>query len=254
MKNEKFYNAVSPFYDSMISMEKSLIRRKTFYETIFTNQNIKVIADLGCGSGLDSLALASMGLKVIGFDPSAEMIRSAKQNAAKFGAGIKFFRKSIAEISQKFTGRFDAVVSFGNTLANLDETEVKFALQKVHHLLKPNGLFLFQILNYARVEKKKETVIGFTESDDSLIIRFNEFLKDEMKFHFLSLNKKMISSSNHYSTRIYPHNHKFISTALRQSGFSRIKSYGSLLLEKFNYEASKDLIIVTQKSSELQVL
>jgi len=249
MKNEKFYNAVSPFYDSMISMEKSLVRRKTFYGTIFANQNIKLVADLGCGSGLDSLALASMGLKVIGFDPSAEMIRSAKQNAAKFGAGIQFFRKSIAEISQKFTERFDAVVSFGNTLANLDETEIKIALQKVHHLLKPNGLFLFQILNYTRIEKKKETVIGFTESDDSLIIRFNEILKDEMKFHFLSINKKMISSSNHYSTRIYPHKQKFISTALRQSGFSKTKLYENLLLEKFNADNSKDLIFFTQKLS-----
>ena len=71
MKNEKFYNEVSPFYDSMISMEKSLIRRKTFYESVFTNKHIKVVADLGCGSGLDSLALASMGLKVSGFDSSA---------------------------------------------------------------------------------------------------------------------------------------------------------------------------------------
>ncbi|MDP1994050.1 MAG: class I SAM-dependent methyltransferase [Ignavibacteria bacterium] len=249
MKNENFYNAVSPFYDSMISMEKSLIRRKTFYETIFANQNIKLVADLGCGSGLDSLALASMGLKVIGFDQSAEMIHSAKQNAAKFGADIQFIRKGISDIPQKFTGRFDAVVSFGNTLANLDETEARFALQKVHHLLKPNGLFLFQILNYARVEKKKETVIGFTESDDSLIIRFNEFLKDEMKFHFLSINKKTISSSNHYSTKIFPHKQKFISTALRQSGFSKTKLYGSLLLEKFNANNSKDLISFTQKLS-----
>jgi len=251
MKNEKFYNAVSPFYDSMISMEKSLIRRKTFYESVFTNKHIKVVADLGCGSELDSLALASMGLKVSSFDSSAEMIRSAKQNSEKFSVDIQFIRKSISDIPQKFTGRFDAVVSFGNTLANLDETGARFALQKVYHLLKPNGLFVFQILNYIRIEKRKEAVIGFTESNDSLILRFNEFLKDEMKFHFLSLNKNMISSSNHYSTRIYPHKQKFISDSLRQTRFIKTKVYGNLILEKFNSGTSKDLIIVTQKSSEL---
>lgn len=251
MKNEKFYNAVSPFYDSMISMEKSLMRRKTFYESVFADQNVKVAADLGCGSGLDSLALASMGLKVFGFDPSAEMIRSAKQNSEKFGVYIQFYKKSISDIPQKFTGRFDAVVSFGNTLANLDETELGVAFKKVHHLLKPDGLFVFQILNYNRIEKRKETIIGFTESGDSLIVRFNEFLKAEMMFHFLSINKKMISSSTHFTTKIYPHKKKFISATLLQTGFQKTKFYGNLSLEKFKTETSKDLIIVTQRNGEV---
>lgn len=251
MKNENFYNAISPFYNSMISMEQSLVRRKIFYESVFTDQNIEVAADLGCGSGLDSLALATMGLKVFGFDPSSEMIRLAKQNSEKCGADIQFIRKNILDIPQKFTGRFDAVVSFGNTLANLDETEVRFALQKVQQLLKPNGLFVFQILNYNRIEKRKETVIGFTDSEDSLIVRFNEFLKDEMKFHFLSINKKVISSSTHFSTRIYPHKKKFISAALSQAGFKQTKIFGSLSLEKFRLETSRDLIIVTQRNGKV---
>ncbi len=251
MKNENFYNAISPFYDSMISIEKSLMRRKTFYESVFADQNVKVAADLGCGSGLDSLALKSMGLKVFGFDPSSEMIRLAKQNSEKFGANIQFIKKSISDIPQKFAGRFDVVVSFGNTLANLDETEAKFSFEKIYQLLKPNGFLVFQILNYNRIEKRKETVIGFTEREDSLVVRFNEFLKDKMKFHFLSINKKLVSSSTHFSTRIYPHKKKFISAALSQTGFQKTKFYGSLSLEKFKAETSKDLIIVTQKNGEL---
>lgn len=251
MKNETFYNAVSSAYDSMISFEKSLDKRKSFYEKVLVEENVKTVADLGCGSGLDSLALAGIGLKVTGFDPSAEMIKLAKKNAEKFGAEISFYRKSIIEIPNKFNNKFDCIISFGNTLANINKNDLIKTFQKISYLLKANGLFISQILNYSRIEKQKETIIGIRETEDSTIIRFNEFLKDEMIFHFLSIDKKNISASSHYSTKIFPHKQKFISTAHRQSGFSKTKSYGSLLLEKFNYETSKDLIIVTQKSSEL---
>jgi len=247
MKNENFYNAVSPFYDSMISFEKSIEKRETFYKKVFSQKNITVAADIGCGSGLDSVALAAIGLKVNGFDPSAEMIKLAKQNAEKFKADVHFYKKGILDIPEKFNNKFDCVVSFGNMLANINKTDLSKAFQKIFNMLKPNGLFLFQILNYSRIEKKKETVVGFTDSADSFIVRFNEFLKDEMNFHFLAVNKKTVSASSHYSTKIYPHKQKLISTFLHQTGFSSTSYYGSLALEKFNANNSKDLLVFTNK-------
>ncbi len=247
MKNENFYNAVSPFYDSMISFEKSLEKRKAFYEKVFANENITTVTDLGCGSGLDSLALAGIGLKVTGFDPTAEMIKLAKKNAGDAKTKINFYRKGILEIPDKFNNQFDCVISFGNTLANVNKNDLDKAFRKISHLLKPEGFFLFQILNYSRIEKQKETVIGFTDKEDSFIVRFNEFLKNEMVFHFLSVNKKMVSASSHYSTKIYPHKQKFISTLLRQVHFSHTKYYGSLALEKFNPNNSKDLLVLTKR-------
>jgi len=230
----------------MISLEKSLEKRKTFYKMIFANQTINTVADLGCGSGLDSLALASLGLKVTAFDASAKMIRAAKQNGDKLNLKISFHRKAINDIPAKFTNRFNCVVSFGNTFANLNQLELKAALKKASQLLRPNGLLVFQLLNYARIEKKKEAVIGFTEKEDNLIIRFNEFLKDNISFHFLTINKKSLSSSIHYTTKIYPHKQKFISNLLMQNNFLHRKYYGNLLLEKFNSATSKDLIVIAK--------
>ena len=247
MKNENFYNAVSPFYDSMISFEKSLEKRKVFYEKIFAQKNIKVAADIGCGSGLDSLALAGVGLKVSGFDPSAEMIQLAKQNARKLNTDARFYQKGILDLPPKFNNKFDCVVFFGNTLANVNKVDLDKAFQKIFDLLKPNGIFLFQILNYSRIEKQNEKVIGFTDTDDLFIVRFNEYLNDEMNFHFLSVNKKRVSDSSHFYTKIYPHQQKFVSPLLQQVGFSRSKYYGSMAMEKFSVTNSKDLIVFAQK-------
>jgi len=247
MKNENFYNAVSPFYDSMISFEKSLEKRKAFYRKVFAQKSIKAVADIGCGSGLDSLALAGIGINITGFDPSAEMIKLAKQNAGRLKADAHFYKKGILDIPVKFNNTFDCVVSFGNTVANLNEKDLMKAFGKILGLLKPGGYFLFQILNYVRILKQKETVIGFTDREDSFIVRFNEFTDEDINFHFLSVNKKTTSDSNHYSTKIYPHKSKLVSTLLRKAGFSHLKFYGGLALEEFSTNNSKDLIILTQK-------
>ena len=247
MKNENFYNAVSPFYDSMISFEQSLEKRKAFYQKVFAQRKIQTVADIGCGSGLDSLALGGIGLEVSGFDPSAEMIKRAKHNAEKVKADVHFYKKGILAIPQKFNNKFEGVVSFGNTLANVPENDLDKAFQRIFNLLKPNGLFIFQILNYSRVEKKKEAVIGFSDNDNTITIRFNEFTKDGMKFHFLSVNKRNVAASNHFCTTIYPHKQKLLSTLLQQTGFSQTKYYGSLALDKFDANNSKDLIIFTLK-------
>ena len=247
MKNENFYNAVSPYYDSMISFEKSLEKRKAFYEMVFAKRNIVEVADLGCGSGLDSLALAGMGYKVTGFDPSSEMIQSAQNNATTAKLDIKFYRKSILNIPEKFSNKFDCVVSFGNTLANINQTDLHEVFKRISNLLKPGGCFLLQILNYERILMQKETIIGFSEKEDLFIVRFNEFMKGEINFHFLAVNKKMTSASKHFSTKIYPHTQKLISTLLHENEFSHTKYYGSLALEKFSRINSKDLVLFTNK-------
>ncbi len=70
---ESFYNAISSFYDDMIDFNKSLEKRKLILQK-FIKDDYKTAADLGCGSGLDSIALSSLGLKVTPFDPFEKMI------------------------------------------------------------------------------------------------------------------------------------------------------------------------------------
>ncbi|NJO89313.1 MAG: hypothetical protein HC831_10405, partial [Chloroflexia bacterium] len=67
LSNEKFFDAVSESYDSMISFSDSVEKKINMLKE-FINAGMQSAADLGCGTGVDSIALSELGLKVTAFD------------------------------------------------------------------------------------------------------------------------------------------------------------------------------------------
>ena len=72
---ENFYDSISAIYDKMIDFEKNLRLRVNAYKKIFPNTG--EAADIGCGIGLDTIALAMNGHKVAAFDISDNMVNKA---------------------------------------------------------------------------------------------------------------------------------------------------------------------------------
>jgi len=80
--NSTFYNSASAYYDKMIDFDSALQKRKILLSN-FIDDNIKSVADVGCGTGVDSISLSQLGLNVTAFDPSSEMINTARTNSEK---------------------------------------------------------------------------------------------------------------------------------------------------------------------------
>ena len=72
----------------------------------FKDHNVKVIADLGCGVGIQSRVLARQGYEVIGVDNSAEMIHFAKQERMD---GIEYRIRDVRQTGIK-NASIDAVL------------------------------------------------------------------------------------------------------------------------------------------------
>ena len=66
-----------------------LKRKKELFSKIFSSFSGNV-ADLGCGSGIDSYSLAKNGFLVDAFDPSIKMIQLAENKYSEFLKKIKF--------------------------------------------------------------------------------------------------------------------------------------------------------------------
>jgi len=113
-KSSYFYDDISCFYDEMISFENTLKSRHIAIKNLITPA-MKYAADLGCGSGLDSISLALAGLDVTAFDISAGMIEIAKRNSLSRGLKINYVMSSIDKISIEYHNKFDIAVSLGNT-------------------------------------------------------------------------------------------------------------------------------------------
>ncbi len=245
MDRTKFYDGISGFYDKMIDFEKNLELRIDAYKKIFpANGNV---VDIGCGVGLDSIALAKNGHNVTAFDISPQMIEMVKVNSGKYGVEIKTGVFSFDTIHKNYYGKFDNVVSVGNTIAHLTKKELPGSFKKIFALLKPGGKAFLHILNYSAILKKKKRINNIANRDGAVIIRFYDFENEHVKFNILSFPLNNPKEFDLFTTNHYPHTKKEIESALRSAGFTKIKFTGDFYGNKFNVKDSKDLFIEVYK-------
>lgn len=245
-KNETFFDNISSFYDGMISFKAALERRKSILGK-FLNDSMHTAADLGAGSGLDSLSLALSGLSVTAFDQSEGMLEKARSNASDIGLDVQFVKSSIDKINKKFFIRFDIAFSLGNTLANLSPERLPRALKKMRLVLIENGTAVLQVLNYSRILKENNRIINVTEMNGEVYVRFYDFLPEGLNFNIFRFKKDKPSERSLYTTSLYPHTKEVFQKLLKDAGFRKIKFYGSLGLQKFEKYNSKDLVITAVK-------
>ena len=127
--NHIFYNELAKDYDSMISFESSVNKKIKLLKS-FIHSETRNAADIGCGTGADSISLASSGLKVTAFDPSIEMLKRAGINAGNFNVKIELQNFSATTIPNGFNNSFDLIVSLGNTFANIPEKNFSNSLKR----------------------------------------------------------------------------------------------------------------------------
>lgn len=250
MRNNNFYNSVSQFYDEMIGFEDSLQNRINIFGTLFSGRNIETAADVGCGSGLDTIALASLGCNVTGFDTSAEMIGLAEKNAKKKKVTAVFKNSGVDKIRKSEFNKYDLIISLGNALANINPALLAASLNNMAKMLKDGGLIVVQILNYDKILKEKPVVIGSKTVEENTIVRFYDYLPGSLSFYILKLNNKNPQQSSLYKTEIYPYKKAEIAKLFKEAKFQNLKFYGSLKLEKYEAGKSKDLIIAAVKNKK----
>lgn len=101
----------------------------------------QTVLDLGSGAGNDAFvarrAVGEKG-KVIGVDMTPDMIKKARENAAKMGYGNVEFRLGEIEALPLEAGSVDRIIS--NCVLNLVPDKAR-AFAEMHRVLKPGGSF-----------------------------------------------------------------------------------------------------------------
>jgi SAM-dependent methyltransferase len=99
----------------------------------------KKVLDIGCGSGLHSLAALLLGAReVMATDIDPKSVETAKNVLNRFGSGKKFSAsiKSVFDLSPEELGRFDVVYSWGVLHHTGDMYE---AIRRAAALVAPRG-------------------------------------------------------------------------------------------------------------------
>jgi len=246
LDNKNFYNIASSFYDQMISFEANLDSRRDAFGKLFSKPI--VAADLGCGTGVDSIALSLNGHKVTGFDPSFQMLETAKSNALKYQQSVDFVESTILDLPALYNSQFELVLSLGNTFANIEGTTIYSTVQRLFDILKPGGLCYIHILNYARITEIKERIVSIKENGKDFYVRFYDFVNGQVNFNILRFNKENTANKELLTTPIFAYKRDLLVKVFSSVGFINIQQFSNMNCKEFDLNKDTDLFLLCQKN------
>ncbi|MCE5287438.1 MAG: class I SAM-dependent methyltransferase [Pelosinus sp.] len=122
----------------------------TLQEVHFINSVLNLspsasILDLYCGYGRHAIELAKLGFHVTGIDATAEFLAIANQKAREEHVNITFEQCDMRKIA--YQNEFDAIINMFAAFGYFSDEENADVLRLINAALRPNGLFLIDLLN-----------------------------------------------------------------------------------------------------------
>jgi glycine/sarcosine N-methyltransferase len=240
-----FYSSLAPDYDRMTRFQERLAPEAAVLKRWIDPAKMRTALDAACGTGLHAILLAKMGLRVTGVDLSADMIAQAKSNAKRQGVDVAWFAGDMRNLLKQIKGPFGAVFCLGNSLPHLlTKRDLARTLRGFRKLLRPGGWLLLQVLNYDRILKAGQRIVGVHRQGDTEYIRFYDFKGRYVNFNILRITQSRGKLTHALSTTtLRPYKQKELTAELLKCGFKDLKSYGSLEQTPFDPESSPNLIL-----------
>ena len=172
--------------------KRRLVREIPFFERVFAEHGVKTILDVACGTGRHAVRLAEEGYQVTGVDINNESLESACSHAQERGVEVEFVEGSYLDLGRVTPGPFDALFSVGNSLCfSTSAAEVAQALREFRSVLRPGGVAVAQILNYAGIAEREER-LDFVrpvvrEGVEQVVVKFFRFGEPFWDVEFVTL-------------------------------------------------------------------
>jgi len=140
------YDAIAAGYDEQVRGDDWMRRvLHTHYLRVFRAGDR--VLDVGCGTGIDAIALARRGVRIVGVDGSAGMIGRLAQKVAAEGLDAYVAARvlDIRDLSSLDDTRFDGLISAFASLSSLPDL-AGFATDAAR-LVRPGGRLVLHLLN-----------------------------------------------------------------------------------------------------------
>lgn len=213
MELSKQYNDVADMFHQMTVDGHNIVSRSTFFQAIDFSLENKIIADLGCGEGADSIYYQKLGAQVYAIDSSEKFITYVKSTIPGIDARLGLMEQTDFE-----SNFFDVVFS---KYAIQTSPHVAPIFNECHRILKQGGVLMFLVTHPMRqfIEKKKDSKDYFKkEIVDSVLFggaitvqepthTLSEYLTDDFlqKFDVISMIEGQdFPDSEQINNDIYP--------------------------------------------------
>jgi SAM-dependent methyltransferase len=152
-----FYDQLAPLYHLVYESWEAAVRGQakaldSIIRSHLSNGPQRIL-DVACGIGTQSLGLAALGHRVTGRDISPAAVQRARREAASRGLSIEFGVEDMRNPSVRPAPEFDVVLCADNALPHLlSDDEIADALRCFRAALRPGGLCLITLRDYAALE------------------------------------------------------------------------------------------------------
>lgn len=139
-----FFDQGSPYlHHPLLTPERTVDEIDFILSIININPNGWIL-DIGCGPGRHSIELTRRGFNVLGIDPSAVMIASARERAAGDSSKPEFLQMRGEDFQR--VNEFDAAICLFTTFGQVNDHEDNHKLlYSAAQSLRPGGYFIVEI-------------------------------------------------------------------------------------------------------------
>jgi SAM-dependent methyltransferase len=227
MNSNPFYQNLSDQYDRMTRFGARLNSEIERLSAWVQDPPVTTALDVGCGTGLHTLALASLGVDVTGVDPSEAMLERAREHSRTLDRSATFVRGEMTTLGSRFDP-VESVWCLGNTLPHLTRQQLPAACGEFKQVLQPHGLLVIEQLNFDRILDTGDRWVGFSGDGQLDFFRFYDILDDQVRFNILTLDRTRETPDTRLdSTLLTPFRVDDIESALASAGFKDIQRYAN---------------------------
>jgi SAM-dependent methyltransferase len=232
---QSFYDHLAPHYHLIFEdWDLSLRRQGKALDAIIRAERPKSknILDLACGIGTQAIGLALRGYQVTGEDLSALSVKRAKMEAGKRGLKMKFGQGDMRAAAKRHTGSFDVALACDNAVPHLlSDQAILLAFKQARGCLKPGGLYLLSVRDYAKESKGGEQLrpYGVRETPQGRFTLFQtwKFSGQRYELSFYVIHeaagkgiKLSVDKTIYYAITV-----AHLMTLMRQAGFKKVKRW-----------------------------
>lgn len=216
-------------YDIVYKKENSSALEE-YYWRVLGNKEIRTIHDCSFGTGHLTFVLSDLGYEISGSDLSDKMLKNAEINAKDRGLHIELFQSDYREVAARTDKRFDCVMSTGNSLAHVNNADVRRALESMSELVAENGYIYVDTRNWDKILDTRQRFYcynPFFKGDEriNLVQVWDYVAEDEMVFNLLYTFEKnnKIYKQEEAVTKYFPLRKQVIIECLESLGYENIE-------------------------------
>lgn len=185
--HEHYENVLSAYYSRMLGdFEAKVSEQRSLLERLGVEASSAAgfAVDLGCGPGVQSIALARLGYRVLAVDFSRRLLAELKERTR--GLPVEAVLGDIREVQALVPTGVEVVVCMGDTLSHLGrEADLERLFAGVATRLVPGGRFVVSFRELGGELRGLDRVIPLSASDDVIMTCFLEYETATVKVHDL---------------------------------------------------------------------